>query len=204
MIWWCVQCVGSLIQHDIISRQRKFGYCKSRFYCIDCADNNTFRCIDHSMHHAAYHFIKELGVSSTRRGKHEAKPLVNKEDDTVLTEIESDDVESDHSDNNAEIDTSMDIEASGDDVEAMKATTIVDFDLGDTLGKFLAFINQVHMSSEGVREFLGQICGMHGIKPIELCLCVHTCWGSLSDCCLKSALEIQKVQVSFLMLIVLY
>jgi hypothetical protein len=103
------------------------------------------------MHHAAYHFIKELGVSSMRRGKRKAKPPVNnKEDDVDLTETEGDDVESDHSDDDAEIDTSMDIEASADDVEAMKATTVVDFNPGDTLGKLLAFINQVRMSSEGV------------------------------------------------------
>lgn len=165
------------------------------FIALTCANNDTFRCIDHSMHRAAYHFIKELGVSSTRKGKHKAKTLVTEGDDAES--------EGDHSDDDAEIDTSMDIEASADDAEAMKATTIVDFDTGDILGKLLAFINQVRMSSEGVREFLAQICGMHGIKPIELRLWVRTRWGSLSDC-LKSVLEIQKVRVSFFMLIFLY
>jgi hypothetical protein len=146
------------------------------FIVLTCANNNTFRCIDHSMHRAAYHFIKELGVLSTRKGKHKAKTLVNnKEDNVVLTEMAGNDVESDYSDDSADIYTSMDIEASADDAEAMKATTIVDFNPGDILGKLLAFINQVHMSSEGVQEFLAQICGMHGIKPIELCLWVRTC-----------------------------
>ena len=55
----------------------------------------------------------------------------------------------------ADIDTSMDIDTSADDAEAMEATMVVDFDPGDTLGKIMALVNQLRMSSEIVREYLG-------------------------------------------------
>src|SRR5712691_6371946 len=148
-------------------------------FCV----NNSFRCIDHSMHRAAFHFVRELSVPSTRKGKYKSR----------TEDADGDDAEGDlMGDDNPDIDISMDIDASADDAEAMMATTVVNFDIGDTLGKLLAFINQVRMSSEGVREFLAEMCIMHHIKPIELRLWVRTRWGSLFDC-LKSALQIQKV-----------
>ena len=160
-------------------------------FCI----NNSFMCIDHSMHRAAFHFIRELSVPSTRKGKYKS---CTEDDDTNVSVVEEDEVDGNGAegdlmgDDDPDIDISMDIDASADDAEAMMATTVVDFDIGDTLGKLLAFINQVRMSSEGVREFLAEMCIMHHIKPIELRLWVRTRWGSLFDC-LKSALQIQKV-----------
>ena len=144
------------------------------------------------MHRAAYHFIRELSIPSTRKGKSKSRA-----EDANVPEVENNDADSDidlRDDDNPDVDVSMDIDASADDAEAMMGTTLIDFDIGDTLGKLLAFINQVHMSSEGVREFLAEMCVMHHIKPIELRLWVRTRWGSLSDC-LKSALQIQKVRL---------
>jgi len=74
----------------------------------------------------------------------------------------------------------------------MAATTIVDFDPGDTLGKTLALVNQIRMSSYGVREYLAHACAMCEVKAIELLLWVRSRWGSLSHC-LESTLKIQKV-----------
>ena len=146
------------------------------------------------MHHAAYHFIRELGISSTRKRNNKSKTLANNEEDNIiLTELDDNNVEGSDADNDADINTSMDIEASAEDAEAMRVTIVVDFDPGDTLGKLLAFINQVHMLSEGVQDLLAQICEMHSIKPIKLRLWVRTRWGSLSDC-LKFALAVQKVR----------
>ena len=51
------------------------------------------------------------------------------------------DVEAD--DDKADIDVSMDIDASTDDTDAMIGTTVTSYDPGDTLGKLLAFVNQV-------------------------------------------------------------
>ena len=71
-------------------------------------------------------------------------------------------------DDDPDVNVSMDIDASADDAEAMMGTMIIDFDAGDTLGKLLAFINQVCMLSEGVCQYLTEMCVMHHIKPIEL------------------------------------
>ena len=146
------------------------------------------------MHRAAFHFIRELSVPSTRKGKYKSRA---EDEDANVSEVE-DEVDGGDTegylmgDDDPDIDTSMDIDASADDADTMMATTVVDFHIGDTLGKLLAFINQVRMSSEGVHEFLAEMCVMHHIKPIELRLWVRTHWGSLFDC-LKSALQIQKV-----------
>jgi len=118
------------------------------------------------MHQAAYHFIKALGVLSLMKTKRKLTQKAGAKDDKGVG------VEDDEADDEDEaiIDVSMDIEASADDAEAMAATTVVDYDSGDTLGKLLALVNQVQMSSNGVREFLAHACNLHSIKPIELLL----------------------------------
>ena len=122
------------------------------------------------MHRAAFHFIKALGVPSqvTRTGKH--KEVGNSSN---IGDEEVDDTD---------IDTSMDLEASANNTEAMAETLIVDFEPGDTIGKLLAFVNQVQVSSEDVHEYLAHSCHMHNIKAIKLCLWVRSHWGSLSHC----------------------
>jgi hypothetical protein len=76
------------------------------------------------------------------------------------------------------VDVCTDIEASSDDVEAMASTTVTDFEPGDVLGKLLAFINQVRVSSEGVRDHLDRACVVHQLKVIQLRLWVRSRWGS--------------------------
>ena len=44
-------------------------------------------------------------------------------------------------DDGGDIDVSLKIDASTDDVEAMMDTTVTSFDPGDTLGKLLMFVN---------------------------------------------------------------
>ena len=128
------------------------------------------------MHCATYHFIKTLHIPSFTKTKPTLQP--NNEDD------EDDD----------DIDISAEIEASSDDAAAMALITVTNFEPGDILGKLLAFINQVRMSSEGVRAYLDHVCAVHQLKPIKLCLWVRTRWGSMSHC-LEATLAIQKVSV---------
>ncbi len=145
------------------------------------AHYHSSRCIDHSMHLAAYHFIKALGISSLIRKRQQRKQ--GTEDDEEAGEEEEED--------EADVDVSMDIEASADDAEAMANTLVVNFEVGDTLGKLLAFVNQVQMSSEGICEYLAECCCLQGIKPIEILLWVRSRWGSLSNC-LRTVLVVQK------------
>jgi hypothetical protein len=154
------------------------------------------------MHRAAFHFIKALGVPSrvTRTGKRKRTQNAAEVDDA---ELEDGDAENDVDDEemlevDTDIDISMDVDASADDAEGMAETLEVDFEPGDTIGKLLAFVNQVRMSSEDVREYLAHSCRIHTIKPIELRLWVRSRWGSLSHC-LSATLEVQKVCCFFLL-----
>jgi hypothetical protein len=107
-------------------------------------------------------------------------------------EGEPDENDEDDDDDNADVDTSMAIEADADDAESMAAITVVDYDPGDTLGKLMAFVNQLRMSSEVIREYLFRTCVLQNIKPLELLLWIRTRWGSLTHC-LESTLAVQKV-----------
>ena len=142
------------------------------------------------MHCAAYHFIKALHIPSFAKAKR------NLQAGTEPAEEENED----DSDN---IDMSTEIEASSDDVAAMASTTMTDFEPGDVLGKLLAFVNQVCMSSEGVRVYLEHVCAVNQLNPIKLCLWIQTRWGSMSHC-LESTLAIQKVSSYYDNLFTLY
>ena len=151
--------------------------------------DNVQRCIDHSMHRAAYHFIKTLHIPSFTNAKRALQAVAEENDDRPE---DSDHGDGDHGDGD-DIDMSTEIEASSDDVAAMASTTMTNFEPGDVLGKLLAFINQVRMSSEGVRAYLDHLCAVNQLKPIKLRLWVRTRWGSMSHC-LESTLAIQKVR----------
>ena len=149
------------------------------------------------MHQAAYHFIRALGVPSMAKIKRKVSrrsgDAENRtEDDNDNGEDEDKDKDDEDDDDDTDIDVSMAIEADADDAEAMAATTIVDYDPGDTLGKLMAFVNQLRMSSEEVRDYLFRTCTIQNVKPIEILLWIRTRWGSLSHC-LESTLSIQKV-----------
>ena len=90
------------------------------------------------MHRAAYHFIKALHIPSIMK-----TPGLQVADNNEPEDLDDGD----------DIDVSTEIEASSDDVVAMASTTATNFEPGDVLGKLLAFVNQVRMSSEGVRAY---------------------------------------------------
>jgi hypothetical protein len=86
------------------------------------------RCIDHSMHRAAYHFIKALGVSSLTTTKQKFRTATH---ENLNIDGEDGDGWSDTeniNDDDEDINTLMDVNASPNDVEAMLATTTVDYD----------------------------------------------------------------------------
>jgi hypothetical protein len=109
------------------------------------------------MHRAAYHFIKTLHIPSFTKTKGTLQAVAEEGND-----------DSEDLDDEDDIDISTQIEASSDDVAAMASTTATDFEPGDVLGKLLAFVNQVRMSSEGVRAYLDHVCAVNQLKPIKL------------------------------------
>jgi hypothetical protein len=104
------------------------------------------------MHCAAFHFIKALGVPSrvTRTGKRKCSGDGAEDDEGKNDEGKKDKGKNEKG--KKDVDITMDVDASADDAESM--ALVVDFEPGDTVGKLLAFVNQVRMSSEGVREYL--------------------------------------------------
>ena len=152
------------------------------------------------MHRAAYHFIRALGVPSIAKTKDKIsqKKGKNREEsnDDGGDDKEDKEDKEDEEDDIEDVDISMGVEAEADDVEAMAAISVVDYDPGDTLGKLMAFVNQLRMSSELTREYLTRMCIMQNVKPIELLLWIRTRWGSLTHC-LEATLSIQKVRILF-------
>ena len=142
------------------------------------------------MHRAAYHFIKALHIPSFTKAK-------------CNLQAGTEPAEEENKDDSNDIDMSTEIEASSDDVTAMALTTMTDFEPGDVLGKLLAFVNQVRMSSEGVRVYLEHVCAVNQLNPIKLCLWILTRWGSISHC-LESTLAIKKVSSYYDNLFTLY
>ena len=129
------------------------------------------------------------------------KVLKKKGKDQEVDEPDDDEDASDHNNEDKPEDKDDDsedvaIEADADDPEAMATTMIVNYDPGDALGKLMALVNQLQMSSEGTWENLFHTCIMQNIKLIELLLWIQTRWGSLTHC-LESTLSIQKVHYSF-------
>ena len=176
----------SLIQKGDDLSRNKFKFCRSLyFYILYFTIDVAFRCIDHSIHRAAYHFIKAFGVPSLTNSK---QKLAQKK----LDAQETPEVEVGNEDDRGDIDVSLEIDATAIDTEAMLDATVTSFDPGYTLGKLLAFVNQVRMSSEEVCEYLARACVLQDIKPLKLRLWVRTRWGSLSYC-LEATLAVQKV-----------
>ena len=127
------------------------------------------RCIEHTIHLMATHFIKALGIPSLSKTKNQ----IDAKDDF-------------------DVDVSMDIEASTDNAEAIQMSTVTEFAAGDVVGKLMAFIAQLWQCSEGTRKYLEHLAVSYGCRPLEIKIWVRTRWGSLSDC-FHVILILQKV-----------
>ena len=109
------------------------------------------RCIEHTIHLMATHFIKALGIPSLSKTKNQ----IDAEDDF-------------------DVDVSMDIEASTDDAEAIQMLTVTEFAAGDVVGKLMAFITQLWQCREGTRKYLEHLAVSYGCPPLEIKIWVRT------------------------------
>ena len=127
------------------------------------------------MHRSLYALSRLSLYSSPLRvinGEDQAQGLSKKGE--VDNGGEADNAENEnYDDEDVDIDVSMAIEADADDPEAMAAITVVDYSPGDTLGKLMAFVNQLQMSSEITRDYLFHTCNMQNVKLIELLLWIR-------------------------------
>ena len=138
------------------------------------------RCIKHSIHLMVCHFMTALNVPGLGRTK--AKLHASSSGQQVVDEF----------DKGLDIDTSMEIEASADDAEAMHAAFDITFEAGNVVGKLMAFIAQLRSCGDDTRDYLKRIATSLGCLSWEIKLWICTCWGSLSDC-FRTVLAIQKV-----------
>ena len=138
-----------------------------------------YSCIEHTLHLMATHFISALKIPSLRTTKGELRKAQNDMDDVDDEEDEND------------VDTSMDVEAVGREATAQDIN-LTSFRPGDVVGKIMAFISQLRLSGENIRDYLKTICISRGCPPLDIKIWVRTRWGSLSDC-FRVILSQQKV-----------
>ena len=132
----------------------------------------------------ASHFIAALKVPAIRSAHARAHAAGDEGDDP-----------NEHLD----VDTSMEVEASETDTEAIREASVTDFDAGDVVGKVLAFVAQIRACGEDTRNYLKDLSFSHGCPTLEIKLWVRSRWGSLSDC--FSVIHAQrKVRASFLII----
>ena len=121
------------------------------------------------MNLAATHFIEALGIPTSSNskctihgsgGKGKRKWILEGndfEDDDSDDESTGDDVDQYDNEDKFDIEVNMEIEATSDNIEAMLGTTITDFEVGDVIGKVMAFVNQLQSVSEPTWDFLKQL-----------------------------------------------
>ena len=105
-------------------------------------------CIEHTIHLMATHFIKALCIPSLSKTK-------NQIDDF-------------------NVDVSIDIEASTDDAEAIRMSTVTEFSAGDVIRKLMEFIAQLRQCSKGTRKYLEHLAVSYGCPPLEIKIWVRT------------------------------
>ena len=138
--------------------------------------------MEHVFHVSTKHFIVALNIPSLKKTKRQIHGGSSK-----LTQAEDEDEFNEDYD----VDTSMDIEASTEDSDAILDTLVVDFTAGDTLGKVLAFVNQIRLCGEDTQKYLTILCVNDGYQPLKIKLWVQTHWGSVADC-FGHVLELHK------------
>lgn len=76
---------------------------------------------------------------------------------------------------NFNIDTSMEVEASWDDKDMMHEASITNFDAGNDVGKLIAFVAQLHLCSESTQDYLMELSVSNGCITwhIKLWICTH-------------------------------
>ena len=149
---------------------------------------NQNRCIEHTMHLMACHFIKALNITPLAR----VKQHLHGKGKGKETEADEADAEASDLDDELDIDTNTEVEASADDVDALREASETDFEPGDVVGKMMAFIAQLRSSGEDTRDYLKKLGDMQGCQRLEIKLWIRTRWGSLSDC-FRVTLALQKV-----------
>ena len=140
----------------------------------------------------ASHFVSALNISSLQNSPKNIHRIA----DNIDGDAGIDNHEDLEDEEDFNVDTNMEVEASGDDDDAIWEASITDFNAGDIIGKLMAFIAQLHSCSEGTQDYLIELATSNGCVAWHIKLWVQTRWGSLSDC-FRTVLVIHKVFFPF-------
>ena len=151
------------------------GVCRIWWYRIILLTPNIYRCIEHTIHIMAAHFIKKLDI----QGLQSTKRALSQNNSTTLQNGENLD---DEYGKDFNVEMCMEAEASPTEADAILEAYSTDFVAGDTVGKLMAFILQIQASSEVTWVYLCELCQSNNCPTWEIKLWIHTRWGSLSDC----------------------
>ena len=148
-----------------------------------------YRCIEHTIHIMAAHFIKKLNIQSLQSTKH-----------TLLhnnSTLQSRDNLDDEYGRDFNVKTYMEAEASPANADDILEAYSTNFVASDAVGKLMAFISQIQASSEVTWDYLHELCHSNNCPTWEIKLWICTCWGPLSDC-FHVVLGVQWVGVLFI------
>ena len=110
-------------------------------------------CIEHTIHLMASHFVSPLNISSLQNSRKNIHGIADNIDgDAGINDHEED----------FNVDTNMEVKASGDDDDAIQKASITNFDAGDIVGKLIAFIAQLRSCSEGAQDYLIELATSNG------------------------------------------
>ena len=101
----------------------------------------------------ASHFVSALNISSLRNSRKNIHRIA----DDIDGDAGIDDHEEDFN-----VNTNMEVKASGDDDNTIQKASITDFDAGDIVGKLMAFIAQLHSCSKGAQDYLIELATSNG------------------------------------------
>ena len=135
------------------------------------------------MHLIASHFVTALRIPGLGKAKQALQDTSAHANDDTLVGIEDFDV-----------DINSAVEASPEDAEAILEASITDFTVGDAIGKLMAFINQLRLCGEDVRDYLKHLSVSNEEPAWEIKMWIQMRWGSLSDC-FYTVLAMQKVDL---------
>ena len=167
-------------------------------YGIILLTPNIYRCIEHTIHIMAAHFIKKLNI----QGLQSTKCALSHNYSTTLQNRDNLD---DEYGKDFDVETCMEAEASPTEAEAILGAYSTDFVAGDTVGKLMAFISQIRASSEVTWDYLCELCQSNNCPTWEIKLWIHTRWGSLSDCfCVVLGLQYICAFICFPMLSLIF
>jgi len=146
---------------------------------------SSISCFDHTFHLMACHFVKALNIPGLQKARQQVHDTATHDNSEGVNEY----------DENLIVDVFMETEALPNNAADVLEASITDFEAGDIVGKLMAFLGQLHMCGEDMRDYLKQLQVSNKCPPLEVKLWIRTCWGHLSDC-FQTVLTIRKVCIA--------